>query len=140
MGSRPLGYPVGDFPFVAARKGRCAVDLLQLAEQLYHCESFFSLLGSLPVAASSMANAIQGLITPPLVQNTGYGAYTFFAVFCLLAFVFTFFCIPETAGKTLEQMDEVFQDVSSDAEEQKKARIMREIVQGKRDTLTASSP
>ena len=87
-----------------------------------------------------MANALQGLVTPPLVQNTGYGAYTFFAVFCLLAFVFTFFCIPETAGKTLEQMDEVFQDVSSDAEEQQKARIMQEIVQGKRDNLRTSSP
>jgi hypothetical protein len=72
------------------------------------------------------------------VQNTGYGAYTFFAVFCLLAFIFTFFCVPETAGKTLEQMDEVFQDVSSDAEEQKKARIMQDIVAGKRDSLAAS--
>jgi hypothetical protein len=74
------------------------------------------------------------------VQNTGYGAYTFFAVFCLLAFIFTFFCVPETAGKTLEQMDEVFQDVSSDAEEQKKARIMQDIVAGKRDSLAAFSP
>jgi hypothetical protein len=74
------------------------------------------------------------------VQNTGYGAYTFFAVFCLLAFIFTFFCVPETAGKTLEQMDEVFHDVSSDAEEQKKARIMQDIVAGKRDSLAASSP
>jgi sugar porter (SP) family MFS transporter len=85
-----------------------------------------------------IANEAQGLITPPLVQNTGYGAYTFFAVFCLLAFVFTYFCIPETAGKSLEQMDEVFQDVSSEAEEQKKARIMQEIVEGKRDALAAS--
>jgi hypothetical protein len=74
------------------------------------------------------------------VQNTGYGAYTFFAVFCLLAFIFTFFCVPETAGKTLEQMDEVFQDVRSDVEEQKKARIMQDIVAGKRDSLAASSP
>lgn len=71
------------------------------------------------------------------MQNTGFGAYTFFAVFCLLAFVFTFFFVPETAGKTLEQMDEVFNDVSSEAEEQRKARIMRDIVEGKRDTLAA---
>lgn len=70
------------------------------------------------------------------MQNTGFGAYTFFAVFCLLAFLFTFFFVPETAGKTLEQMDEVFNDVSSEAEEQRKARIMRDIVEGKRDTLS----
>lgn len=67
------------------------------------------------------------------MQNTGYGAYTFFAVFCLLAFLFTFFFIPETAGKTLEQMDEVFKDVNSVEEEQRKERIMGEIVRGKRD-------
>jgi hypothetical protein len=36
-------------------------------------------------------------------------------------------CIPETAGKTLEEMDEVFKDISSEAEEQKKARIMAEM-------------
>lgn len=73
------------------------------------------------------------MITPPLVQNTGYGAYTFFAVFCLLAFVFTFFCIPETAGKTLEEMDQVFQDVSSEAEEARKVRIESEIMAEQRN-------
>jgi hypothetical protein len=82
----------------------------------------------------------QGLITPPLVQNTGFGAYTFFAVFCGLAFLFTFFVVPETSGKTLEEMDQVFKDVSSEAEEQQKARIMRDIVEGKRnETVTATA-
>jgi hypothetical protein len=60
-------------------------------------------------------------------------------VFCLLAFIFTFFCVPETAGKTLEEMDEVFKDISSEAEEQKKTRIMAEIVEGNRRTYTASA-
>jgi hypothetical protein len=50
--------------------------------------------------------------------------------------VFTFFCIPETAGKTLEQMDEVFKDINSEAEEKRKERIMTEIVEGKRDTFS----
>ncbi|KZM25092.1 substrate-specific transmembrane transporter [Ascochyta rabiei] len=104
-------------------------------------EIFPSSLRAKGVALSTCSNwfnnFIIGLITPPLVQNTGYGAYTFFAIFCLLAFVFTFFCIPETAGKTLEQMDEVFKDVNSVEEEQRKARIMGDIVQGKRDTFAA---
>jgi hypothetical protein len=47
--------------------------------------------------------------------------------------MFTFFVIPETAGKSLEQMDEVFKDVNSVEEEERKARIMGEIVEGKRD-------
>jgi hypothetical protein len=80
---------------------------------------------------------LQGLVTPPLVQNTGFGAYTFFAVFCLLAFVFTYFVVPETAGRSLEEMDQVFKDVSSEAEEQQKARIMRDIVR-QRNTFTAT--
>lgn len=69
----------------------------------------------------------QGLITPPLVEGTGYGAYVFFAAFCLLSFVWTFFVVPETAGKTLEQMDSVFKDISSLEEEQRRERIEREI-------------
>jgi hypothetical protein len=41
--------------------------------------------------------------------------------------------VPETAGKSLEQMDEVFKDVDSVQEEQRKVRIMNEIVEGSRD-------
>ncbi|KNG47618.1 general substrate transporter [Stemphylium lycopersici] len=107
-------------------------------------EIFPSSLRAKGVALSTCSNwfnnFIIGLITPPLIQNTGYGAYTFFAVFCLLAFVFTFFVIPETAGKTLEEMDQVFKDVSSEAEEQQKARIMRDIVEGKNDHAVVAHP
>ena len=42
--------------------------------------------------------------------------------------MFTFFCVPETAGKTLEEMDQVFKDVSSEAEEARKMRIERDIM------------
>ncbi len=51
-------------------------------------------------------NFIIGLITPPLVINTGFGAYTFFAIFCLLSLIWTFYFIPETKGRTLEAMDQ----------------------------------
>lgn len=105
-------------------------------------EIFPSSLRAKGVALSTCSNwfnnFIIGLITPPLVQNTGYGAYTFFAVFCLLAFVFTYFFIPETCGKSLEEMDSVFCDVSSEAEERQKARIMQDIVEGKRDTRSVA--
>ena len=63
-----------------------------------------------------------------MVQHTGYGAYVFFAVFCALAFIWTYFFIPETKGKSLEQMDEVFGDFSSLAEEQRRERIERGIM------------
>ncbi|GMG01065.1 unnamed protein product [Aspergillus oryzae] len=63
-----------------------------------------------------------------VIQNTGFGAYTFFAVFCLLAFVWTFFFVPETKGRTLEQMDHVFKDNSSEAEEARRHAIEVELL------------
>lgn len=38
--------------------------------------------------------------------NTVGRAYTFFAVFCLLSLIWTFFFVPETKGRTLEAMDQ----------------------------------
>ena len=73
-------------------------------------------------------NFIVGLITPPLVQNTGFGAYIFFAVFCFLSLLWTYFFVPETTGKTLEQMDEVFNDFRSAAEADRKAELFNEVV------------
>lgn len=78
---------------------------------------------ALSTCSNWLNNFIIGLITPPLVQNTGFGAYTFFAVFCLLALVWTFFFVPETNGRSLEQMDQVFKDLSSEEEDAKRARI-----------------
>lgn len=50
-------------------------------------------------------NFITGLVTPPLVRQTGFGAYGFFAVFCVLSFLFVWFFVPEAKGKTLGGMD-----------------------------------
>lgn len=101
-------------------------------------EIFPSTLRAKGVALSTCSNWLNnfiiGLITPPLVQNTGYGAYTFFAVFCLLSLVWTFFFVPETNGRALEDMNRVFKDFSGEEEEARRARIEEEILrQGKRD-------
>lgn len=75
-------------------------------------------------------NFIIGLITPPLLQNTnGFGAYTFFAVFCLLSFLWAYFCVPETAGRSLEDMDAVFNDISGAADEARKREILSEMTE-----------
>ncbi|KAF2723414.1 putative MFS monosaccharide transporter [Polychaeton citri CBS 116435] len=83
---------------------------------------------ALSTCSNWLFNFIIGLVTPPLVQDTGYGAYVFFAVFCGLSFVWTLFFVPETAGRTLEQMDHVFKDTSSEQEEERRERIEREIM------------
>ena len=38
----------------------------------------------------------------------GQGTFWFFAVFCLIIFVYTYFCVPETKGKTLEEIEQIF--------------------------------
>lgn len=55
---------------------------------------------ALSTCSNWSTNFIIGLITPPLVQDTGYGAYVFFAVFCLLSLVWTYVFVPETKGRT----------------------------------------
>lgn len=70
----------------------------------------------------------KGLITPPLVQNTKFGAYAFFAVFCLLSLVWTYFFVPETRGRTLEEMDSVFQDIANEEETARRKAIERELI------------
>ncbi|KAF2711337.1 general substrate transporter [Pleomassaria siparia CBS 279.74] len=71
---------------------------------------------SLTTSSTWMCNFIIGLVTPGMLQTIGYGTYIFFAAFALIAFVFTWFVIPETKGKSLEEMDAVFGDTTAHEE------------------------
>lgn len=62
-----------------------------------------------------------------MVEGIGYGTYIFFASFCVLAGLFGWFFVPETAGKTLEQMDAVFKDNSGAEEIATKREIMEKL-------------
>ncbi|KAG5786719.1 hypothetical protein H9Q69_014202 [Fusarium xylarioides] len=76
---------------------------------------------AITTSATWMCNFIIGLVTPDMLANLGWGTYIFFAAFCLLALLFTYFFVPETRGKSLEDMDLVFGDTASHEE---KARLM----------------
>ncbi|KAK8092276.1 uncharacterized protein PG998_015108 [Apiospora kogelbergensis] len=67
-----------------------------------------------------MCNFVIGLVTPDMLDRIGWGTYIFFAAFALIAFAFTYFFIPETRGKSLEDMDVVFGDTAAHEE---KARL-----------------
>jgi MFS family permease len=94
-------------------------------------EIFPSSLRAKGVSYATMSNWLNnfiiGLITPPLLQNTGYGTYLFFGVFCLLSLVWVWFFVPETSGKTLEEMDQVFHSNTGQSERESRARIETEI-------------
>ncbi|CEL11803.1 hypothetical protein ASPCAL14899 [Aspergillus calidoustus] len=104
-------------------------------------EVFSSFLRAKGVALATCGNwffnFIIGLITPPLIQDTGYGAYVFFAVFCILAFIWAYFFVPETSGRTLEQMDAVFKDNSSSAERARRSAIENELMEAQHGPIEA---
>jgi MFS family permease len=76
---------------------------------------------AITTSAAWMCNFIIGLVTPDMLETIGYGTYLFFAGFSVIAFFFTYFCVPETRGKSLEEMDEVFGDTAAQEE---KTRLM----------------
>lgn len=61
------------------------------------------------------------------MQATGFGAYIFFGAFCVIAFVYVWFFVPETKGKSLEEMDEVFNDHNGSDDVAKKERILQAV-------------
>ena len=61
--------------------------------QCFHWMFYFAITKATPSILSSMHN---------------WGAFLFFLAWCLVALVYTFFFVPETAGMSLEQMDHIF--------------------------------
>ncbi|GAA6031819.1 hypothetical protein JCM8097_002006 [Rhodosporidiobolus ruineniae] len=67
-----------------------------------HCVSFMMALHWLMNFANSVA-------TPSfLVAGKRFGPFIFFSSICAISIVFVFFCMPETAGRSLESMDKLF--------------------------------
>ena len=65
-----------------------------------------------------LSNSTVGIATPPMISSIGFGTYVFFAFWCTLAGIWATFLVPETKGRTLEQMDEIFGDTSGQEEKE----------------------
>ncbi|KAB8232422.1 general substrate transporter [Aspergillus alliaceus] len=63
-----------------------------------------------------LSDFIVGVITPSMLADIGYRTYVFFAVMCFVAGVWAFLLVPETSGKSLEEIDELFGDGSAKEE------------------------
>ncbi|THC88983.1 hypothetical protein EYZ11_011567 [Aspergillus tanneri] len=83
---------------------------------------------AISTCSSWLNNFIIGLITPPLIEDTGFGAYVFFAAFCLLSGIWTFLFVPETKGRSLEEMDHIFKDNSNEHERARRRAIEVELL------------
>ncbi|KAJ5966554.1 hypothetical protein N7481_013268 [Penicillium waksmanii] len=78
-----------------------------------------------------LSNFVIGVATPPMMETQGYRTYIFFTVMCFLAGVWALILVPETKGKTLEEMDQEFGDVQGLAERE----LMRSAVQSVRQGI-----
>jgi hypothetical protein len=69
-----------------------------------------------------LANFIIGVIVPEMQLKLGWGTYLFFGCFCFAASIFSFFFVPETSGKSLEQIAHAFGDRFEDEESELQSR------------------
>jgi hypothetical protein len=82
---------------------------------------------SITTSTTWICNFVIGLVTPDMLRTLKWGTYIFFAAFCLLALAFTYFFIPETCGKSLEDMDLVFGDTAAHEEKARLYQIAAEL-------------
>ena len=67
-----------------------------------------SLAVSICVATHWLFNFVIARSVPYMIRNIGGGTYFVFAAFLTLSVPFVWFCLPETKGRSLEEMDQVF--------------------------------
>jgi hypothetical protein len=70
---------------------------------------------ALTTADTWLGSFIIARSTPYMISDLGYGAYFFFGAILILMGVWAFFCVPETKGVTLEEMDALFADSATKA-------------------------
>jgi hypothetical protein len=63
---------------------------------------------SLSTASNWLFNFALAWAVPPGLSNIAYKTYFIFGAFNLGAFIHIFFMFPETAGRTLEEVEEIF--------------------------------
>ncbi|CAG8961353.1 hypothetical protein HYFRA_00013814, partial [Hymenoscyphus fraxineus] len=60
------------------------------------------------ISTNWLTNFIVALITPRMLKSITFGTFYFFLVFCIILLVWVYFCVPETKGVSIEDMDKVF--------------------------------
>ncbi|KAH0602874.1 uncharacterized protein H6S33_008524 [Morchella sextelata] len=61
-------------------------------------------------SANWIFNFALGYFVPPAFENIKWKVYIVFGVFCAAMTIHVFFLFPETAGKSLEEIEEMFED------------------------------
>ncbi|KAK7203052.1 general substrate transporter [Myxozyma melibiosi] len=84
---------------------------------------------SIGASSNWLNNFAVGMATSDMLDNMRYGTYIFFGIICVIGSVYIYFIVPETKGRTLEEMDELFKDDSGEgkADAERLNRIWREL-------------
>ncbi|KAK8164582.1 sugar transporter [Phyllosticta citrichinensis] len=75
------------------------------------------------ISTNWFSNFIVALITPRMLRAWKFGTFYFFLVFCVLLVVWVWFFVPETKGRRIEEMDDIFGGNSGESD----IRMMEEI-------------
>ncbi|KAJ7771461.1 hexose transport-related protein [Mycena metata] len=99
---------------------------------------------ALAASANWMTNFLVSLVVPVMLENITYGTYLFFLMFMLMGIAFAIWVLPETFGKSLEEMDLAFGSGEGQADMARMERILlslknREVGEEKRPRSVASS-
>jgi hypothetical protein len=79
---------------------------------------------SIGASSNWLNNFAVALSTPDFVSAASYGAYIFLGLMCVLGALYVYFGVPETAGRTLDEIDQLFGDTSG------RSRLEGEIMHG----------
>lgn len=78
-------------------------------------------------AMNWLANFIIGVAVPLMIRSMRWGTFLFFGPFCVAAGVFSFFFVPETSNRSLEQIAAVFGDNLQADEEELRTKVEKEV-------------
>ncbi|KAJ7348946.1 hexose transport-related protein [Mycena albidolilacea] len=79
---------------------------------------------ALAASANWMTNFVVSIIVPVMLNHITYGTYLFFLMFMLMGIAFAIWVLPETFGKSLEEMDLAFGSGEGQADMVRMERIL----------------
>ncbi|KAL0568326.1 hypothetical protein V5O48_013660 [Marasmius crinis-equi] len=100
---------------------------------------------ALGASANWITNFAVSIIVPIMLRDITYGTYLFFLAFMLMGIAFAIWILPETYGKSLEEMDLVFGSGEAQADSARMERILQQLhgdhseVKGEKETMSSHS-
>ncbi|THV05516.1 hexose transport-related protein [Dendrothele bispora CBS 962.96] len=74
-----------------------------------------------------ITNFVVSIVVPVMLNNITYGTYLFFLMFMLMGIGYAIWILPETYGKSLEEMDLVFGSGEGQADAERMDRILKSL-------------